>query len=218
MESAAFTGRAVLGDFAIAFRRHERGLPVANIPKGGTHGQCSREIRDLDQGKASSEICGAAVPAARAGGTPAPQTSHLRRRCPASPSATPGQAAPLGKRADTAHVRRRCLASRRDVVLNIMAACLASSREQCADTCRMRRRCHLQIVGRRPSRRHDDRANNVEGGSSREARTKRRVHSNVQPFPRNSSIGAQLTRSAAVAPAFRASARPQRTSARPPFE
>ena len=32
-------------------------------------------------------------------------------------------------RAETVRVRRRCLASRYDVVLNVMPACLASSRE-----------------------------------------------------------------------------------------
>ncbi len=64
--------------------------------------------------------------------------------------------------------RRRCLASRRDVVLNIMAACLASSRERRSQTA-VRRRCHFQHCWTLDhSRRHPDAGQRVEGGSSRE--------------------------------------------------
>ena len=62
------------------------------------------------------------------------------------------------------------------------------------------------------------RANNVEGGSSREARPEKRVFSTFNPRQENPRSALQLTRSAAVAPALRATASPHRTSARPAVE
>ena len=84
---------------------------------------------------------GAAVPAAHAGGTPAPQ-GRLSLLCRKPQSAW------------RCRVHRRCLASRHDVVLNVMAACLASSRGSAprgtgTDACGETGRAAVEDRGRR---------------------------------------------------------------------